>query len=153
MELFRRSLREWKAVVVFCKFGLYKYQEVSSHCYAWATRKRFFNQKEFGWDLGYLSRSFCNLIIDDGWKCTWISFYLIVFNLSFGKVEIKSYQKGEDAFLSTCKASKLKWNECLCFVYSYNLQTWSFIRKEHTLINGTKTMLILQKNYFRGGRN
>ena len=31
-----------------------------------ATRKRFFNQKEFGSDVGYLSRSFRNSIIDDG---------------------------------------------------------------------------------------
>ncbi|KAL2223542.1 UNVERIFIED_CONTAM: hypothetical protein Sindi_3036000 [Sesamum indicum] len=31
-----------------------------------ATRKRFFNQKEFGADVGYLSRSFRNSIIDDG---------------------------------------------------------------------------------------
>ncbi|TYG86058.1 hypothetical protein ES288_A13G104900v1 [Gossypium darwinii] len=31
-----------------------------------ATRKRFFNQKEFSLDVGYLSRSFCNSIMYDG---------------------------------------------------------------------------------------
>ncbi|KAL8263074.1 hypothetical protein R6Q59_024423 [Mikania micrantha] len=35
-------------------------------CYQRATRKRFFNQKEFGSDVGYLSRIFRNSIIDDG---------------------------------------------------------------------------------------
>ncbi|KAL2545278.1 Uncharacterized protein Fot_14511 [Forsythia ovata] len=37
----------------------------SPNCYR-ATRQRFFNQKEFGSDVGYLSRSFRNSIIDDG---------------------------------------------------------------------------------------
>ncbi|KAJ0630617.1 hypothetical protein HanHA300_Chr00c0174g0724081 [Helianthus annuus] len=37
----------------------------SPNCFK-ATRKRFFNQKEFGSDVGYLSRIFRNSIIDDG---------------------------------------------------------------------------------------
>nr|GEU63634.1 protein FAR1-related sequence 5-like [Tanacetum cinerariifolium] len=37
----------------------------SPNCFR-ATRKRFFSQKEFSSDIGYLSRSFRNSIIDDG---------------------------------------------------------------------------------------